>query len=43
MVSQFSEFFAFDLFDLLILIPGVHCFIVLVCDLFMKTQISYAK
>ena len=28
--SQFAGFFTFDLFDLLILILGVHCYIVLV-------------
>ena len=28
--NQFAGFFTFDLFDLLILIPGVHCYIVLV-------------
>ena len=32
--NQFPGFFTFDLFDLLILIPGGHCYIVLV--LFVK-------
>ena len=30
LASQFSGFFTFDLFDLLILVPGVHCYIILV-------------
>ena len=30
LANQFAGFFTFDLFDLLILIPGVHCYIVLV-------------
>ena len=30
LVNQFARFFTFDLFDLLILIPGVHCYIVFV-------------
>ena len=30
LVNQFSGFFTFDLFDFLILIPEVHCYIVLV-------------
>ena len=28
LANQFAGFFTFDLFDLLILIPGVHCYIV---------------
>ena len=28
LATQFAGFFTFDLFDLLILIPGVHCYIV---------------
>ena len=30
LVNQFAVFFTFDLFDLLILIPGVHCYIVFI-------------
>ena len=30
LANQFPGFFIFDLFDLLMLIPGVHCYIVLV-------------
>ena len=30
LANQFAEFFTFDLFDLLILTLGVHCYIVLV-------------
>ena len=30
-----AGYFTFDLFDLLIFIPGVHCYIVLVCPLFV--------
>ena len=30
LANHFAGFFTFDLFDLLILIPGVHCYIVLV-------------
>ena len=30
LANQFARFFTFDLFDLLILIPGVHCYIVFV-------------
>ena len=30
LANQFAGFFTFDLFDLSILIPGVHCYIVLV-------------
>ena len=30
LANQFAEFFTFDLFDLLILIQGVHCYIALV-------------
>ena len=30
MASQFAGFFTFDLFDFLILIPGVHCCIVFI-------------
>ena len=30
LANQFTGFFTFDLFDLLILLPGVHCYIVLV-------------
>ena len=30
LAHQFSRFFTFDLFDLLILIAGIHCYIVLV-------------
>ena len=40
LIKQFAGFFAFDLFDLLILIPGVHWYIVLVgpaiCELVLK-------
>ena len=47
LANQFAEFFTFDLFDLLIRIPGVHCYIVLVwfCNLsffFLSTQTSSA-
>ena len=38
--NQFAGFFTFDLFDLLILIPGVHCYIVFislaVCEFVLK-------
>ena len=34
LVNQFPGFFAFDLFDLLILILGVHCCIVLDFQIF---------
>ena len=37
LANQFAEFFIFDLFDLLILIPGVHSYIVLV-HLYGKLQ-----
>ena len=30
LANQFAGFFTFDLFDLLILILGIHCYIVLV-------------
>ena len=30
LANQFAGFLTFDLFDLLMLIPGVHCYIVLV-------------
>ena len=30
LANQFSGFFTFDLFNLLILMPAVHCYIVLV-------------
>ena len=30
LANQFEGFFTFDLCDLLILMPGVHCYIVLV-------------
>ena len=30
LANQFAGVFSFDLFDLLILIPGLHCYIVLV-------------
>ena len=40
LANQFTGFFTFDLFDLLILIPGVHCYIVFVgsaiCELVLK-------
>ena len=40
LANQFAGFFTFDLFDLLILIPGVHCYIVFVgsaiCELVLK-------
>ena len=29
LANQFAEFFSFDLFDLLILLPGVFCYILL--------------
>ena len=32
LANQFAGFFTFDLFELLILIPGVHCYIVLVFE-----------
>ena len=32
LANPFAGFFTFDLFDLLILIPGVHCYIVLVSN-----------
>ena len=32
LANHFAGFFNFDLFDLLILIPGIHCYIVLVMD-----------
>ena len=35
LVNQFAGFFAFDLFNLIILIPGVHCCIVLVINHFL--------
>ena len=34
LANQFPGFFTFDLFDLLILILGVHCYIVLVSNSF---------
>ena len=36
LANQFAEFFTFDLFCMLILIPGVHCYIVLVVHEFMS-------
>ena len=41
LANQFAGFFTFDLFDLLILIPGVHCYIALVNVEFEKY--SYSK
>ena len=35
LANQFAGFFTFDFFDLLILIPGVHCYILLVISLFL--------
>ena len=35
LANQFAEFFTFDLFDLLNLIPGVHCYIVLFLCVFL--------
>ena len=32
LANQFAGFFTFDLLDLLILIPGIHCYIVLVLE-----------
>ena len=40
LANQFSGFSTFDLFDLLILIPGVHCYIVLV---FSRAKLQYGK
>ena len=34
LANQFARFFTFDLFDLLVLIPGVHRYIVLVLYIF---------
>ena len=39
LANQLAEIFTFDLFDLLILIPGVHCYIVLV---FFILQVYYS-
>ena len=39
LVNQFAGFFTFDLFDLLILIPGFHCYIVLVVTVDIITVI----
>ena len=40
LANQFAEYFTFDLIDLLILMPGVHCYIVFVgsaiCELVLK-------
>ena len=33
LVNQFPVFFTFDLFDLLILVQGVHCYIAVVVNL----------
>ena len=41
LVNQFPGFFTFDLFNLLILIPGVHCCIVLVYQ--GKTEVFWKK
>ena len=40
LANQFSGFFPFDLFDLLILIPGIHCYIVLVFYCFTFDQLN---
>ena len=39
LANQFSGFSTFDLFDLLILIPGVHCYTVLVVLVMEKLSI----
>ena len=39
--NQFVGFFSFDLFDVLILIPGVHCYIVLVVIVHMVSSGSF--
>ena len=36
LANQFAGFFTFDLFDLLILIPGVHFYVVLVSSIFFN-------
>ena len=41
LANQFAWFFTFDLFDLLILIPGVHCYIVLVSTWFYLHNFNY--
>ena len=41
LANQFVGFFTFDLFDLLILIPGVHCYIVLVHFVAIKCSVSF--
>ena len=35
LANQFAEFFIFDLFNLIILMPGIHCYIVLVFSFFI--------
>ena len=41
LANQFAGFFTFDFFDMLILIPGVHCYIVLVCLVFFLVHQRY--
>ena len=44
LANQFAGFFTFNLFDLLLLIAGVHCYIVLVLsDFFVITDKKKSK
>ena len=43
MANQFEGFFTFDLFELLILIMGVHCYIVLVNALKEENKLLKSK
>ena len=38
LVNQFAGFFTFDLIDLLILIPGIHCYVVLVWLMYLTSS-----
>ena len=42
LANQFAVFFTFDIFDLLILIPGVHCYIVLVMNALAGERTDHA-
>ena len=43
LANQFAGFFTFNLCDLLILIPGVHCYIVLVKHWIVKNDVVTAS